>query len=148
MRDGPLGLEALLHRHGVDVWLNGHEHNYERNYPTTFGGAPGEWTRGGGAPGGGAAAPEVIVNPTAPVYVVVGHAGNVEGHELFTRPQPARAAFRSATFGYARVTAFNASALLLEAVLADPGQPAGDAGRVIDAMLLVTDHRVGRPREV
>jgi hypothetical protein len=142
VRDGPLGLEALLVKHGVDVWLNGHEHNFERNYPTLRG-ALAPFARGGGAPGGDARAPEVVLDPEAPVYVVVGHAGNVEGHELFDRPAPAHSAFRSATFGYARVTVLNASALLLEAVLADPGQPAGEQGRTIDAMLLVTDHRVG-----
>ena len=70
VRDGPTGLEALFMKHGVDVWINGHEHNYERNYPTfnfTL------VTRAmSGAPGGTGAAPEVIVNPAAPVYIVEG----------------------------------------------------------------------------
>jgi len=72
--------------------VNGHEHDYERNYPTykhAVATAP-----SGGAPGGNAARPELIVNPAAPVYIVTGCAGDVENHEPFTRAQPAYSAFR------------------------------------------------------
>ena len=56
-----------------------------------------------GKPGGNAQNPEVIVNPTAPVYIVEGCAGDSEGHEPFTRAQPAYSAYRSNTYGYARM---------------------------------------------
>ena len=133
MRDGPLGLEALLVGGGVDLVLAGHEHNTERMYAV----------RGGtvvtgpasGRPGGNASAPEVLVDPAAPVYVVSGCAGNVEQHEPFLRPQPPITAFRADTYGWARLTVHNASALLLELVQADADQPA-PPGAVIDAMLL------------
>jgi hypothetical protein len=131
---GEYGMEALLNKHGVDLWINGHEHDYERNYPTlnsTLATPPSS-----GKPGGNASAPEVIVDPAAPVYIVTGCAGDKEGHEPFTRPQPAYSAFRSNTYGYARLTFVNASTLLWEAVQTDNEYPA-TTGTVIDAMLLV-----------
>ena len=91
LRDGPassagLGLESLLDRHRVDLLINGHEHNYERNYAVRNGAlATGASS---GAPGGNASAPEVLVDPAATVYIVSGCAGDVEQHELFTRPSP------------------------------------------------------------
>ena len=56
--------------------------------------------------------------------------------DRFTRAQPAYSAFRSNTFGYSRMTIFNASHLLWEQVQTDSGQPK-TTGSVIDAMLLV-----------
>jgi hypothetical protein len=134
VRDGPYGLEALMVEHKVDLWLNGHEHNYERNYAVfnstlVTGGSA-------GAPGGNASAPEVVLNAASPVYIVTGCAGDVEHHEPFTRPQPAYSAFRSNTYGYSRMTVYNASALLWEQVQTDNEFPA-TTGTVIDAMLLL-----------
>ena len=128
------GLEPLLTRFGVDLFLNAHEHNYERNYAvfnSTLVTGPSS-----GAPGGNASAPEVIVDAAAPVYIVEGCAGDKENHEPFTRAQPPYSAFRSNTYGYGRVTIFNGSHLLYEHVQTDNGQPA-TTGSVIDAMLLI-----------
>ena len=116
--------------------INGHEHNYERNYAvinkTLATGAS------SGLPGGNASNPEVITNPTAPIYIVTGCAGDVEHHEPFTRPQPAYSAYRSNTYGYARMTIYNASTLLWEAVQTDIEYPE-TTGTVIDAMLVVNN---------
>lgn len=134
VRDGPYGLEALMMQYKVDLWINGHEHNYERNYPTyksTLATPP-----SGGAPGGNRANPEVIVNAAAPVYIVSGCAGDQEHHEPFTRAQPAYSAFRSNTYGYSRMTFYNASHMLWEQVQTDNEYPA-TTGTVIDAMLLL-----------
>lgn len=130
VRDGPLGLEALLLEFRADLFLNGHEHNAERMYAVRRGAvATGPSS---GAPGGNASAPEVLTDPAAPVYIVSGCAGNVEAHEPFTRPQPPISAFRANSFGWVH----NASALLVEFVQADAGQPQ-PPGTVIDAMLLL-----------
>lgn len=134
LRSGPLGLEGLFVRHRVDLLLNGHEHNYERNYAVLNGSlATGASS---GAPGGNASAPEVLVDPAAPVYIVTGCAGDVEQHEPFTRPQPAYSAFRSNTFGFGTLEFVNATHLLWSATQTDASQPA-TTGTVIDAMLLV-----------
>jgi len=128
------GLEPLLNEHRVDLFVNGHEHNTERHYAVR----DGRLVTGpsAGAPGGNASRPEVLRDAAAPIYLVTGCAGNVEGHEIFQRPQPAYSAFRAATYGYSRLTVHNASALLLELVQADTGQEA-PPGTVIDAMLLL-----------
>jgi hypothetical protein len=116
--------------------INGHEHNYERNYAvinkTLATGAS------SGQPGGNASNPEVLTDPTAPIYIVTGCAGDVEHHEPFTRPQPAYSAFRSNTYGYARMTIYNATTLLWEAVQTDNEYPE-TTGTVIDAMLVVNN---------
>jgi hypothetical protein len=138
VRDGQYGMEALLNKYAVDLWINGHEHDYERNYPTvnfTLATPPSS-----GKPGGNASAPEVIVDAAAPVYIVSGCAGDKEHHEPFTRQQPAYSAYRSNTYGYARMTIFNASTLLWEAVQTDNEYPE-TTGTVIDAMLLVNTKR-------
>jgi hypothetical protein len=134
VRDGPWGMEALLNKYRVDVFFNGHEHDYERNYPTyNFSRAT---APSGGAPGGNSSAPEVIVDAAAPVYIVSGCAGDKEHHEPFTRPQPEYSAFRSNTYGYGRLTIYNATALLWEARQTDSEFPE-TTGTVIDAMLLL-----------
>ncbi len=62
----------------------------------------------------------------------------MEHHEPFTRPQPAYSAFRSNTYGYARMTIYNATTLLWEAVQTDNEYPE-TTGTVIDAMLVVNN---------
>ncbi len=91
-----------------------------------------------GKPGGTAAAPEVMRNPQAPVYIIEGCAGDSEHHEPFTRAQPAYSALRSNTYGYARMTVFNESALLWEQRQTDDEYPA-TTGTIIDALLIVKD---------
>jgi len=132
--DGADGMEALFKKHGVDLWINGHEHDFERHYAVYNG----KLATGpsGGKPGGNASNPEVIVNAVAPVYIVEGCAGDVEHHEPFTRPQPPYSAFRSNTYGYGRMTVYNATTLLFEQVQTDDEYPA-TTGSVIDAMLLL-----------
>jgi len=132
--DGVYGMETLFAKHKVDLFINGHEHDYERNYAVYQGAlatAPSS-----GAPGGNASAPEVIVNPAAPIYIVEGCAGDSEHHEPFTRAQPKYSAFRSNTYGYGRMTVYNASALLWEQRQTDNEYPS-TTGTVIDAMLVL-----------
>jgi predicted phosphodiesterase len=136
VREGAHGLEELFRKHRVDLFLNGHEHNYERLYPT-YKSAPGSFGRAGAA-GGNAANPEVITNADSPVYIIDGAAGNREKHEPFTRAQPAWSAFRSNSYGYGRLTVFNATHLQYEHVQTDDEpEYAATTGTVIDAMLLV-----------
>lgn len=54
------------------------------------------------------------------VFIVTGAAGCDELHEPFTRPQPARSAFRSNNFGYSQLIVHNHSHLQWQQV--------GDAG--------------------
>lgn len=77
-------------------------------------------------------------NPSAPIYIIEGCAGDKEHHEPFTRPQPAYSAFRSNTYGYARMTVYNATHLLWEQRMTDDEYP--NNGAVIDAMLLINEN--------
>lgn len=58
-------LEPLFHEFGVDIWINGHEHSYERTYPLYKGKSD-----------------RSNVNPAATIYVVTGAAGSQEMHEV------------------------------------------------------------------
>lgn len=104
LRDGPwgngtLGYEDLFFAAGVDLFINGHEHDYERNWPTYKGNSH-----------------QSNVDPKSTVYLVTGAAGCQELHEPFTRPQPARSAFRSNNFGYSVMTIHNSTHLQIQQV--------------------------------
>jgi len=88
--------EDLFNKYKVDLILNGHVHSYERNYPTY----KNKRTSG-------------YVNPTSPMNIVIGNAGNIEGLEnggeaYWTQPQPQWSAFRYGDdYGYAVMTFHN-----------------------------------------
>ena len=105
VREGTHGLEAVFMEYGVDFFLNGHEHNYERNWPTYKG-----------------LSDQSNVNPKAPIYIITGAPGCNELHEPFTRPQPNRSAFRSNNFGYSRMEVHNSSHIRWQQVIMDNGK--------------------------
>lgn len=107
---GKFGLEELFMDQGVDIFMNGHEHNYERMWPTY---------KGLSTPSN--------VDPKAPIYIVTGAAGCRELHEPFTRPQPPRSAFRSNNFGYSRFIVHNATHAHWQQVIMDPDNPGGSS---------------------
>lgn len=96
-------MEPILFEYGVDFFINGHEHNYERSYPLY----QNKSTKSN-------------IDPKAPIYIVSGAAGSVELHEPFTRPQPSWSAFRSNSFGYSVATVYNATHLHWQQVQTDP----------------------------
>ena len=121
IRSGSYGLENLFYKYGVDFFLNGHEHDYERMWPTYQGKAQ-----------------HSNVDPAATIYVVTGAAGCKELHEPFTRPQPARSAYRSNTFGYSRMWVYNHTHIRWQQVQTDPTFFGPDKyGRVIDDVWIV-----------
>ena len=118
--NGTYGFEDLLFKHGVDLFVNGHEHNYERMWPTYRNKTT-----------------QSNTNPNAPIYIVTGAAGCDELHEPFTRPQPPRSAFRSNTFGYSPMTVYNDTHIRWEQVQTDPMFFPGQYGKVIDDVVIV-----------
>jgi len=108
LRNGTYGLEELFMDYGVDFFLNGHEHNYERNWPTYKNKSVAS-----------------NIEPKAPIYIVTGAAGCSELHEPFVLEQPARSAFRSNNFGYSRFIIHNASHARWQQVIMDPGNKHG-----------------------
>eukprot|EP00904_Undaria_pinnatifida_P004906 jgi/Undpi1/1545/HiC_scaffold_11.g04935.m1 len=85
--------EPIFERYEVDVYLSGHVHTYERSFPVvdntvrfaSTGGNDGVGSDGGGGPVFEAASRMLYEEPAAPVHVVNGAGGNIEG---MTRPQP------------------------------------------------------------
>jgi hypothetical protein len=135
LRDGPFftetnqnrtwSYEDLFFQHGVDLFINGHEHDYERNYPTYR-----------------SHSDLSNVDPKATVYIVTGAAGCDELHEPFTRAQPPRSAFRSNNFGYSQMLIHNDTHLQFQQIMTDPTFfGPSDYGRVIDDVFIVQhDH--------
>jgi len=114
-------MEPLFMKYGVDFFINGHEHNYERSWPLYKGKSD-----------------KSNVDPKAPIYVVTGAAGSHEMHEPFTRTQPAWSAFRSNSFCYTRMMVYNSTHIHWQQVQTDPTLfPGSDYGRVIDDAWIV-----------
>ena len=122
------GLEQLFFDQGVDFFMNGHEHDYERMWPTYKDKTD-----------------QSNVDPKATIYIgecpcflqvrnlalaepdpivmlpaVSGAAGCSEMHEPFTKPQPPRSAFRSNTFGYSKLWIHNATHVRWQQIVTDP----------------------------
>eukprot|EP00929_Paragymnodinium_shiwhaense_P003129 TRINITY_DN10353_c0_g1_i1.p1 TRINITY_DN10353_c0_g1~~TRINITY_DN10353_c0_g1_i1.p1 ORF type:complete len:589 (-),score=88.12 TRINITY_DN10353_c0_g1_i1:439-2148(-) len=116
-------VEPLLFKYGVDLFINAHEHNYERTFPiykSKFSTS--------------------THNPTAPMFIVTGCAGNHEMHEPFVKPQPGWSAYRSNSFGYSVMTVHNATHLHWQQVQTDPTEfPLSEYGRIIDDAWVVQE---------
>lgn len=125
--------EQLFFEHGVDLYLCGHEHNYERMFDVAPAFDPRQpWLSG--------VSTRSTTNPPAPTYIVTGDAGNDENHEAFTRPQPNRTAFRTDAYGYSRLAVHNATHLHWEQVECDATEDPGREGAVIDSFWLVQEN--------
>jgi len=116
------GIEKLLYKYGVDLYLCGHEHSYERLFPVY----------NSTVMNGSVAAP--YYNPKATVHIITGSAGCKEGLERFgPHGMGPWSAFRSSTYGYARMTVYNGTHLHWEQVL-------DSTGKVIDQFWLINEH--------
>jgi hypothetical protein len=112
VREGPnkkYGIEELAYKYGVDLFINGHEHDYERNYAIY------NFTYMGGND-------SMVVNPNATVYIVTGAAGSREGHEPFRLPKPVYSAVRFDTYGYSKMMPVNSTHLYWKQIQTDSGE--------------------------
>ena len=86
-------MESLLYQYKVDLVISGHVHAYERTFP-------------------------VYQNQRqfdAPIYLVIGDAGNREGLSGdYLDPAPAWSAFRKARYGYGKMRVMNATHAFFE----------------------------------
>ena len=117
-----LGLEPLLQKHKVDMYIAAHMHSYERFLPVYNGSSSARFL----------AHPAVVKGADSPVHVVTGAAGNVENQEGFASP-PGYSAFRSSNYGYNRMTIHNDTHLEWTFVATDNST---DQGVVEDRMWL------------
>nr|CAI5830104.1 unnamed protein product [Callosobruchus analis] len=116
------GLEELFYNYGVDLQIWAHEHSYERLWPiynyTVYNGSY----------------EQPYVNPRAPIHIVTGSAGCVEGRENFTVERPPWSATYSRDYGYTRLKAYNGTHLHWEQVSDDK------MGAIIDEFWIIKEN--------
>ncbi|KAI1261191.1 Metallo-dependent phosphatase [Xylariaceae sp. FL1019] len=109
--------EPLLYKYGVDLAIFGHVHNSQRFAPSVNGTAD--------AAG--------LMNPKAPLYIVAGGAGNIEGlSEVGTRTANVAFAYDE-DFSYARVTFLDPNELRVQFIRSVTGE-------VLDESVLFKEH--------
>ncbi|EQC26252.1 hypothetical protein SDRG_15913 [Saprolegnia diclina VS20] len=131
--DGPArvlrqALEPHFFAHGVDLYLCGHQHNYERMFDI-YDGVTERRTR----------------NMRATTHILTGAAGQsrvLPVRKPFLRAAAPWDAFRNNIFGYGRLTIANATHLHWAQVECDPANPAASHlnGKAVDDVWLVQEH--------
>ena len=116
LRDGPNGLqgvEQLLAQHHVDLYIAGHEHDYERMAPIHQGVMEVQQNH-------------TFRNPQHPFYIVTGSAGCSEGLEWFDDVLiPPWSLVRSVSYGYGHLQVHNDTHMYWDQLL-DEGQQGRD----------------------
>lgn len=103
LRDGPFGLEEMMHSAGVDLYVAAHYHDYERMWPIYKNQST-----------------HTMVEPKATVHLVTGAGGSDEALNGFGGcPATHRTAKRLSHFGYSVLTAHNHSHLNIQFVATD-----------------------------
>ncbi|GAB9465746.1 Calcineurin-like phosphoesterase [Globisporangium polare] len=132
-------LEELFYEHGVDLYICGHQHNYERAFDV-YKGQSELRTR----------------NMRATTHILTGASGQYilsVMRKSFELPAEPWDAFRNSIFGYSRLQVHNATHLHWQQVESDPENPAAQGlyGKVVDDVWLVQEHhgsfRRGQQRE-
>ncbi|KAG5933388.1 hypothetical protein E4U53_001016 [Claviceps sorghi] len=99
--------EPLFHKYGVDLAVFGHVHNSQRFMPVFKDKAD----------------PAGLDNPSAPMYIIAGGAGNIEGLVKVERTRPSYLAFSyDEDFSYATITFEDAQHLRVDFVRSSTGQ--------------------------
>ena len=124
-------LEGKFYVHGVDLYICGHQHNYERAFDVYISKT---WKR--------------TRNMRATTHILTGASGQYLTSTMrksFERPAEVWDAFRNSIFGYSRMDVMNATHLHWQQVEADPENPAarGLYGQVVDDVWLVQEHHGG-----
>ncbi|KAF1332233.1 Calcineurin-like phosphoesterase, partial [Globisporangium splendens] len=121
-------LEDLFYEHGVDLYICGHQHNYERAFDVYK-----------------SATEKRTTNMRATTHILTGASGQYvlsTMRKSFELPATEWDAFRNAIFGYSRLAVHNATHLHWQQVESDPENPAAQGlyGKVVDDVWLVQEH--------
>ncbi|KAK3941965.1 Metallo-dependent phosphatase-like protein [Diplogelasinospora grovesii] len=109
--------EPLLYKYGVDLGIFGHVHNSQRFQPAY----------------NGVADPNGLNNPKAPMYIVAGGAGNIEGLSSVGSNVTFNAFAYDQDFGYATITFQDANHLQVQFIRSS-------TGAVLDTSTLYKTH--------
>jgi len=114
------GLEEILGRHKVDIYLCGHEHSYERTFPVY----QGVWEK---------QLNHTFINPESPTHIISGSAGCQEDYDYFDDVfYGPWSVLRSASYGYGHLRVYNSSHLYWDQLLSE-----GQAG--LDYLWIIKD---------
>ena len=111
-------LEPVFAKYQVDMYLCGHVHWYERLYPVAK----------------GIPVQKDYINPSSPVYLINGAAGNIEGHSWGGSGADYLAYLNQVDYGVAQLTVHNHTHLSWQWFRASDGQ-------VVDTFVLVQEGR-------
>ena len=127
-------LEPLFEKYGVDLFLGGHIHAYERSYPVSVNGTFVDFDSVSVNEEDGV---DVYLNPAATTHLTIGTGG--AGHLTEDWPDPEWSAKHYEEYGYARIEFFNSSAMKMEFVANGGEDGMGDGPIVRDAVWIVKD---------
>ncbi|KAK5116448.1 hypothetical protein LTR62_007996 [Meristemomyces frigidus] len=111
--------ESLFNKYGVDLVIAGHVHNSQRFLPM----------------GNGVPDPAGMNNPTAPMYIIAGGAGNIEGVSKVGANATGNAFAYADEFSYAQVQVLDKQHLGVEFLKSS-------SGVVLDSSVLYKEHGV------
>ena len=109
------GLEDVFYKYGVDFYICGHEHNYERMYDIYKNKTS-----------------QSVTNMPATTYIITGAAGSDENHQPFNGSEQIWDAFRTQAYSYTRFYVYNSSHIELQQVVSDNTLPSNYSGYIID----------------
>ncbi|KAK8103328.1 Metallo-dependent phosphatase [Apiospora kogelbergensis] len=113
-----VAFEPLFYKYGVDLGIFGHVHNSQRFQPVYDGKAD----------------PNGLVDPKAPMYIIAGGAGNIEGLDAVVG-KPAYTAFAYADdFSYGKVSFLDANRLQVDFIRSSDGA-------TLDTSVLYKSHK-------
>lgn len=121
-------LEDLLYENGVDIYICGHQHNYERAFDVYRGETQKRTT-----------------DMRATTHILTGASGQYMPsimRKTFEQDVKPWDAFRNSIFGYSRLQVFNATHVRWQQVESDPENPVAQGlyGQVVDDVWLVQSH--------
>jgi len=122
------GMEEVLLKYSVDLFIGAHEHSYERLFPiynyTILRGEGDDNNR--------------FINPGGPTHITTGSAGCHEGFDHFRPDQPEWSAYRLDEYGYTRLNFVNHTHLYVD-------QVSDENGLLLDWMHLVRLNHTSYP---
>ena len=134
---------SVFHEFGVDLYVSGHVHVYERMFDISPPSLPRNGTGGSGGSSfrGEPHSEGTTTNMRATTFIVSGTAGPDKLKKKFKMPPPAFSAVRiRKKYGYGRLTVYNASHVRWEQVLCDSSMPSEQQGAILDSVVLIQHH--------
>lgn len=116
--------EPLMYKYGVDLGVFGHVHNSQRTVPAYQGKAD----------------PAGTNNPKAPMYMIAGGAGNIEGLDKLGKDSALTAYANHDDFGYGTITFHDAQNMEIKFIRSATGD-------VVDRSTLYKEHSEAFPRQ-